>query len=125
MEFSVAGFLANIVATAVSVVLSAVFARAALDVVDGRPFDFMGAFGRLNLVNVLIAALLVSIIVTIGFILLVIPGLDRAVPHLLHDALRRRRRRRVAREGDRRQREADQQQRRRLRCCSRCSAFWC
>ncbi len=75
MEFSVAGFLANIVATAVSVVLSAVFARAALDVVDGRPFDFMGAFGRINFVNVLIAAFLVSIIVTIGFVLLVIPGL--------------------------------------------------
>jgi len=75
MEFSVAGFLANIVATAVSVVLSAVFARACLDVVDGRPFDFMSGFGRLNLVNVLIAALLVSIIVTIGFVLLVIPGL--------------------------------------------------
>ncbi len=75
MEFSVAAFLANIVATAVSVVLSAVFARAALDVVDGRPFDFMGAFGRINFVNVLIAALLVSIIVTIGFVLLVIPGL--------------------------------------------------
>jgi uncharacterized membrane protein len=75
MEFSVAGLLANLVSTAVSVVLSAVFARAALDVVDGRPFDFMGAFGRLNLVNVLIAALLVSVIVTIGFLLLVIPGL--------------------------------------------------
>ena len=74
-DFSVAGFLANIVATAVSVVLSAVFARAALDVVDGRPFDFMGAFGRINFVNVLIAALLVAIIVTIGFILLIIPGL--------------------------------------------------
>jgi uncharacterized membrane protein len=75
MEFSFAGFLANIVATAVSVVLSAVFARAALDVVDGRPFDFTGAFGRINFVNVLIAAFLVSIIVTIGFVLLVIPGL--------------------------------------------------
>lgn len=75
MEFSVAGFLANLVSTGVSVVLSAVFARAALDVVDGRPFDFMGAFGRLNFVNVLIASFLVAIIVTIGFILLVIPGL--------------------------------------------------
>lgn len=75
MEFSLAGFLANIVATAISVVLSAVFARAALDVVDGQPFDFVGAFGRLNFVNVLIAALLVSVIVTIGFILLIIPGL--------------------------------------------------
>lgn len=75
MEFSVAGFLANLVSTGVSVVLSAVFARAALDVVDGRSFDFMGAFGRLNFVNVLIASFLVAVIVTIGFILLVIPGL--------------------------------------------------
>ena len=74
-DFSVAGLLANLISTAVSVVLSAVFARAALDVVDGRPFDFMGAFGRLNFVNVLIAALLVAIIVTIGFVLLIIPGL--------------------------------------------------
>ena len=74
MDFSIVAVLANIVSTAVGVVLSAVFARAALDLVDGRPFDFMGAFGRLNLVNVLIASLLVSVIVTIGFILLVIPG---------------------------------------------------
>jgi uncharacterized membrane protein len=74
-DVSVAGILASLVSTAVSVVLSAVFARAALDVVDGQPFDFMGAFGRLNFVNVLIAALLVSVVVTIGFILLVIPGL--------------------------------------------------
>ena len=75
MDFSIAGFLASLVSTAVSVVLGAVFARAALDVVDGRSFDFMGAFGRINFVNVLIAAFLVSVIVTIGFILLVIPGL--------------------------------------------------
>ncbi len=74
-EFSIAGILANIVATAVSVILGAVFARAALDVVDGRPFDFMGAFGRLNIVNVIIASFLVSVLVTIGFLLLVIPGL--------------------------------------------------
>jgi len=75
MEFSVASFLASLVSYAVSVVLGAIFARAALDVVDGRPFDFMGAFGRLNIVNVLIAAVLVSVLVTIGFILLFIPGL--------------------------------------------------
>ncbi len=75
MDFSIAGFLASLVATAVSVLLGAVFARAALDVVDGRSFDFMGAFGRINIVNVLIAAVLVSVLVTIGFILLVIPGI--------------------------------------------------
>ncbi len=74
-EFSIVTVLANIVSTAVGIVLSAIFARAALDLVDGRPFDFMGAFGRINILNVIIAAVLVSIIVTIGFILLLIPGL--------------------------------------------------
>jgi uncharacterized membrane protein len=74
-DFSIAGLLANLVSTAVSIVLGAVFARAALDVVDGRAFDFPGAFGRINIVNVIIAAVLVSILVTIGFILLVIPGI--------------------------------------------------
>lgn len=74
-DFSIAGVLANMVSTAVSILLGAVFARAALDVVDGRPFDFMGAVSRINLVNVLIASVLVSIIVTIGFLLLVLPGI--------------------------------------------------
>ena len=75
MEFSIGSILANVVATAVTTILSAVFARAALDVVDGRAFDFMGSFGRVNIVNVIIASFLVSIAVTIGFILLIIPGL--------------------------------------------------
>jgi uncharacterized membrane protein len=75
MDFSVAGLLADLVSTAISVLLSAIFARACLDVVDGRPFDFAGAFGRINVVNVLIASVLVSILVTVGFILLVIPGI--------------------------------------------------
>jgi uncharacterized membrane protein len=75
MDFSLVDLIVNLVSTAISIVLSAGFARAALDVVDGRPFDFFGAFGKLNLVNVIIAALLVSVLVTIGFILLVLPGI--------------------------------------------------
>lgn len=75
MDFDIGDFLANIVATAVTTVLAAVFARASLDVVDGKPFDFLGSFSKVNILNVIIASVLVSIIVTIGFILLVIPGL--------------------------------------------------
>jgi uncharacterized membrane protein len=75
MDFSFAGLIVNLISTAISIVLSAGFARAALDVVDGREFDFFGAFGRLNLVNVIVASVIVSVLVTIGFILLVIPGL--------------------------------------------------
>jgi uncharacterized membrane protein len=74
-DLSLAAILANIVSTAVSIILGAVFARAALDVVDGQSFDFMGSFGKINLVNVIVAAVLVSLIVTIGFLLLVIPGI--------------------------------------------------
>ena len=75
MDFDFLDLVVNLISTAISIVLGAGFARAALDVVDGRPFDFLGAFGRLNLVNVIIASVLVSVLVTIGFILLVIPGL--------------------------------------------------
>lgn len=67
--------LSQLVQAAVSVVLGGVAAKAALEVADGRPFDFFGAFGKVNLVQLIIAGILVGIATTIGFILLVIPGL--------------------------------------------------
>ncbi len=67
--------LAQVLQTAVSIVLGGVAARAALDVTDGQPFDFFGAFGKVNIVQLIIAGLLVGIATTIGFFLLVIPGL--------------------------------------------------
>ncbi|KQY59066.1 hypothetical protein ASD11_05525 [Aeromicrobium sp. Root495] len=74
-SFSLANVLLNLLSTIVVLFLSAAFARAALDVVDGRGFDFFGAFGRINLVSVVVASIAVSILTVIGFVLLIIPGL--------------------------------------------------
>ena len=67
--------LAQLLQTAVSVILGGVAAKAALEVTDGKPFDFFAAFGKVNLVQLIIAGVLVGIATTIGFILLIIPGL--------------------------------------------------
>ena len=67
--------LLQLVQAAVSVVLGGVAAKAALEVADGQSFDFFAAFGKVNLVQLIIAGILVGIATTIGFILLVIPGL--------------------------------------------------
>ena len=67
--------LAQLIQTAVGIVLGGVAAKAALEVADGQPFDFFGAFSKVNLVQLLIAGVLVGIATTIGFILLIIPGL--------------------------------------------------
>ncbi len=77
-QFESAGpgeLLAQLLQSAVSVILGGVAAKAALEVTEGKPFDFFGAFGKVNLVQLVIAAVLVSIATIIGFILLVIPGL--------------------------------------------------
>ncbi len=74
-DFGVLTIVMNIVSTAVSILIGAIIARGALDVADGQKFDLGAAFAKLNIVNVLIASIVVSILVTIGFILLVIPGL--------------------------------------------------
>lgn len=73
--FSISGFIWSLVSYTVTTLLGAVFARGALDVVDGGDFNLGTAFGKLNLANVIIASVIVSVLVTIGFILLVIPGL--------------------------------------------------
>jgi hypothetical protein len=53
----------------------AVVVRAALDITEGRALEIGSIFQRLNIGAVLVLAILVAIIQTIGFILLVIPGL--------------------------------------------------
>ncbi|MGI9084563.1 MAG: hypothetical protein ACR2FE_04645 [Aeromicrobium sp.] len=74
-EISIASILVNIVTTLVSIVIGAIIARAALDVVDGGSFDIGSALSRLNLVNVIVASLIVSVLTVIGLVLLVIPGI--------------------------------------------------
>jgi len=78
LQFQSAGpgqLLAQLLQSAVSTILIGVAAKAALEVTEGKPFDFFGAFSKVNLVQLVIAAVLVSIATIIGFILLIIPGL--------------------------------------------------
>jgi uncharacterized membrane protein len=68
-------FLGDLVQTVVSLVLSGVAAKAALEVTLGQPYNFFAAFGKINYVRLILASLLVGLLVTVGFILLIIPGL--------------------------------------------------
>jgi uncharacterized membrane protein len=70
-----ADVVAQLIGWVVGSVLAAAFARAALDVADGRAFDFFGAFKRIPLAKVLVAALLVGLATIVGFLLLIIPGI--------------------------------------------------
>jgi uncharacterized membrane protein len=78
LQFESAGagqFLAQLLQSAVSIFLGGVAAKAALEVTEGKPFDFFAAFGKVNLVQLVIAAVLVGLATLIGFVLLIIPGL--------------------------------------------------
>jgi uncharacterized membrane protein len=78
LQFESAGpgqFLAQLIQSVVGIFLGGVAAKAALEVTEGKPFDFFGAFGKVNLVQLLIAGVLVGIATLIGFVLLIIPGL--------------------------------------------------
>lgn len=74
-EISAGYIVVNLLSSILSIALSAAFARAALDVADGGRFDFFGAFGRINLVHVVVVSILVSVLAVIGFVLLVLPGI--------------------------------------------------
>lgn len=74
-SFSLVSIILNIVSTVVGWVLSAGLYRGALDVTEGRKFDFFGAFGRMDLPKVVLTSLLVSIGTVVGIMLCVLPGL--------------------------------------------------
>lgn len=68
-------FIAELLQAVVGLVLTGVAAKAALEVTEGKPYDFFAAFGKVNYVNLIIASLLVGLVVLVGFFLLIIPGL--------------------------------------------------
>jgi len=77
-QFESAGpgqFLAQLLQSVVGIFLGGVAAKAALEVTEGKPFDFFGAFGKVNIVQLLVAGVLVGLGTLIGFVLLIIPGL--------------------------------------------------
>ena len=75
MNFSLGGFLLQILSTVVSYILGAAVIRGALDVTDGKKFDLGAAFSTLPYGNVIITSLLIAVLEVIGFFLLIIPGL--------------------------------------------------
>lgn len=68
-------FIGQLIQTLVMLILSGVAAKAALEVTEGKPYDFFAAFGKVNYVRLILASLIVSVLITVGIILLVIPGL--------------------------------------------------
>ncbi len=69
------GFVASLVSTAVSFVISAGIIRGALDITEGRKFSLSEAFGKLDYAKVIITSIIVSVLVTIGLLLFVLPGI--------------------------------------------------
>lgn len=68
-------FIGELIQTVVGLVLTGVAAKAALEVTEGNPYNFFGAFSKVNYVNLIVASVLVGLVVLLGFILLIIPGL--------------------------------------------------
>jgi hypothetical protein len=66
---------AQILQSVVGTALGAVFAKAALDVADGQPFNLFAAFGKINFVNVIVLSLIVGAATVVGLFLCVLPGL--------------------------------------------------
>lgn len=73
--FSASGFIAQIITSVVSFIIGAGITRGALDITEGHKFNLATAFGKLNVINVVLTSLLVGIMTAVGFVLLVIPGL--------------------------------------------------
>lgn len=71
-QFNGTSIVVNLVSTIVGWFLAAAFARACLDVVDGRSFDFFGAFTRINLLTVLVVSVLVGIGTVLGLLALIV-----------------------------------------------------
>lgn len=66
----VTGLVVQLVTTVVSIILTGAFARATLDVADGGRFNFFGAFGRINMVNLVLVSLIVSLLQGLGFVVI-------------------------------------------------------
>ena len=74
-SISVSSLVFQTLSTVISYIVGAAIIRGALDLTEGKKFDLGSAFGRLPYVNVIITSLIISVLETIGFILLIIPGL--------------------------------------------------
>ncbi len=68
-------FLAQTVLGAVVLLPTAAMIRGCLDICEGRRFSFGDAFSRISPVPVVITGIIVSLLTSIGFVLLILPGI--------------------------------------------------
>ena len=72
---TVRSFVFGLVAQAVGLILAAAQIKGALDAVDGKEVTLGSMFEGWDKVKVIIAAVIVSVLTVIGFVLLIIPGI--------------------------------------------------
>ncbi len=73
-EFSLIAFVFNILAQLAGTLLTAAGIRGALDAVEGREVSVGAMFQRWDMVQVVIAAVIISVVSSIGFVLCFLPG---------------------------------------------------
>lgn len=73
--FGFVGILFNLLGQVVATFFQAALIRGAFDSVEGRPVTIGGMFERWDKIQVLVTALLVSIMVSIGVVLCILPGI--------------------------------------------------
>lgn len=71
----IAGFAFSLAANVVGLFFNAALVRAALDAAEGRRADIAEAFTRWDKLQVIVLALLVGLMTTVGLILCVLPGI--------------------------------------------------
>src|SRR5690606_16087402 len=74
-SFSLVSSLADLLSLFITFVISAFVFRGALDEVEGRRFDLAAAFGRVPIGPVLLTSLLLSVGVSVGLVLCIVPGI--------------------------------------------------
>lgn len=71
----VLSFVAETILGAVVLLPTAAMIRGCLDICEGKKFSLGDAFSRIPAVSVLITGILVSLLTSIGFVLLILPGI--------------------------------------------------
>lgn len=75
VSFSASQVILQLIGSILSTLVGASLIKGALDAVDGRSVSLGAMFEGWDKLQVLIAAIIVNIVVTIGFVLLIIPGI--------------------------------------------------
>lgn len=72
-------FLVQTITGGFAFLATAMFVRGTLDITEGRPFSIGSAFSRISPVPVVITGIVISLLTSIGFVLLFLPGVVFAI----------------------------------------------